>query len=74
MNTDTETLPSKLSRILCAIKEKHLASQTFTGFWDAYTEACLDYRVHGLNMPDSLAHHHIRNLEKRYPTAEGGQG
>ena len=63
-------LPSKLSRILCAIEDKRLASQTLTGFYDAYTDACVDYSVHGLDMPDSLAHYHIQNLEKRYPTED----
>jgi hypothetical protein len=63
-------LPSKLSRILCDIEDKRLASQTLTGFRDAYRDACVDYSVHGLEMPDSLAEYHIQNLEKRYPTED----
>ena len=62
-------LPSKLSRILGDIEDKRIVWSLRTkGFWDAYTDACVDYSVHGLEMPDSLAEYHIRNLEKRYPT------
>jgi len=50
-------LPSKLSRILCDIEDKRI-SRT-----EAYTDACVDYSAHGLDMPDSLAEYHIENLE-----------
>ena len=65
-------LPSKLSRILCAIEDSDTLRRLLPGgcFWDAYTDACVDYSVHGLDMPDSLAHYHIQNLEKRYPTED----
>ena len=67
-------LPSKLSRILCDIEDKRetVLDRLLPGgcFWDAYRDACVDYSVHGLDMPDSLAHYHIQNLEKRYPTED----
>lgn len=58
-------LPSKLSRILCAIEDERRGIDS-----EVYTDACVDYSVHGLNMPDSLAEYHIRSLETRFPVEE----
>jgi len=58
-------LPSKLSRILCAIEDERYGIDS-----EAYNDACVDYSAHGLGMPDSLAEYHIRNLEKRFPVEE----
>jgi hypothetical protein len=58
-------LPSKLSRILCAIEDERLGLDS-----DAYLDACVDYSAHGLDMPDSLAEYHIRALENRFPTVD----
>ena len=62
-------LPSKLSRMLCAIEDNGILDRVLPGgsFWDAYRDACVDYSVHGLDMPDSLAEYHIRVLEIRNP-------
>lgn len=67
-------LPSKLSRMLCAIEDNGILDRVLPGgsFWDAYRDACVDYSVHGLDMPDSLAEYHIRVLENRYPTEGRG--
>ena len=60
-------LPSKLSRILCAIEGSDILKRFLPGgcFWEAYTDACVDYSVHGLDMPDSLAQYHIQAIETR---------
>ncbi len=68
--TKNTHLPSKLSRILCDIEDKLFSGEVVVGCRDAYTDACVDYSVHGLNMPDSLAEYHIRSLETRFPVEE----
>jgi hypothetical protein len=69
--TKNTHLPSKLSRILCDIEDKLFSGEVVVGCRDAYTDACVDYSVHGLNMPDSLAEYHIRSLETRFPVLDG---
>jgi hypothetical protein len=64
--TKNTHLPSKLSRILCAIEDERYGIDS-----EAYRDACVDYSVHGLNMPDSLAEYHIRSLETRFPVLDG---
>lgn len=63
--TKTIHLPSKLSRILCAIEDERLGLDS-----DEYLDACVDYCAHGLDMSDSLAEYHIRVLENRFPVEE----
>ena len=63
--TNQGHLPSKLSRLLCDIEDGRILDRILPGgrFWDAYRDACVDYSVHGLDMPDSLAHYHIQTIE-----------
>ena len=64
-------LPSKLSRILCAIEGSGILKRFLPGgcFWDAYTDACADYSVHGLDMSDMLAQYHIPAIKTRLEQA-----
>ena len=63
-------LPSKPSRILCDIEaaRETVLDRLLPGgcFWDAYRDACVDYSVHGLDMPDSLAHYHMQAIVTRW--------
>jgi len=59
--TKQDHLPSKLSRLLIAIEDDGCGLS-----WAAYRDACADYSVHGLDMPDSLAQYHIRAIETRW--------
>jgi hypothetical protein len=57
----TTHMPSKLALILDAIEEDGCGVS-----WAPYRDACADYSAHGLDMPDSLAHYHMRAIVTRW--------
>ena len=54
-------MPSKLAQILLAIEDDGCGLS-----WAPYRDACADYSVHGLDMPDSLAHYHMSAIASRW--------
>jgi hypothetical protein len=34
--------------------------------WAPYRDACADYSVHGLDMPENLIRYHVRAIESRW--------
>ena len=54
-------LPSRLGRLLDAIEEDGCGLS-----WSPYREACSQYSVHGLDMPDDLAAFYINGIVTRW--------
>ncbi len=56
-----QLLPSRLARLLDAIEEDGCGLS-----WSPYREACSQYSVHGLDMPDDLAAFYINGIVTRW--------